>query len=229
LAGGVAHEFNNILTSVGVSAELLMEQEQGETLELAHQIKSAQERGASLVQQLLAFARRDLAQPARISVTRTIREIEVLLQKLLTDRVTLTLDLPVDTDVVADRTQLEQILVNLVLNAVDAIDDEGEVSVGVAMPGAARSWRDGTTWTVEPGVVEIRVEDNGRGMDEEGKTRAFEPFFTTKPPAAGAGLGLATVHGIVVQNGGRIRLKSEPGVGTVVLISWAVAEQVESG
>ncbi len=231
LAGGVAHEFNNILTSVGVSAELLMEDADEETLELARQIKSAQERGASLVQRLLAFARRDLAQPTRISVTRTILEMEPLLQKLLFDHVTLTLDLPVDAvdaEVLADRAQLEQILVNLVLNAVDAIGDQGDVTVAVAMPDTPRSWRDGTTWTVEPGMLEIRVEDDGRGMDDEAKARAFEPFFSTKPPTTAAGMGLATVHGIVVQNGGRIRLMSERDVGTVVLISWPLAPETEA-
>ncbi len=225
LAGGVAHEFNNILTSVGVSAELLMEDGRGEILELARQIKSAQVRGARLTRQLLAFARRELAQPRRMSVPRAIRETEPLLRKALGDRVKLTLDLPADAEVVADRTQLEQILVNLVLNAEDAIAGEGEVTVGMAPPGAERSWRDGTSWTVEPGTVEIRVEDDGCGMGPEAMARAFEPFFSTKPPAVAAGLGLATVHGIVIQNGGRIRLMSEPDVGTAVLITWPLAPE----
>jgi len=224
LAGGVAHEFNNILTIVGGAAELLTAESGGEVQALAQEIVAAQSRGASLTKQLLSFARKDLIQPRRMSLGETVRDMEALLRRFLTERIRFTLDVAADPpSVVADRAQVEQVIVNLVLNAKDAIQGDGSVTVGVAPGGTPRSWRDGSEWIVAPATVELWVEDDGRGMDAETRERAFEPFFTTKPRGAGTGLGLATVHGIVIQNGGRIRVLSQHGVGTAVVVSWPTA------
>jgi len=221
LAGGVAHEFNNILTIVGGAAELLTAESGDEVQELAQEIVAAQSRGASLTKQLLSFARKDLIQPRRMCLAETVRDMEALLRRFLTERVRFTLDVAADAPlVVADRAQVEQVIVNLVLNAKDAIQGDGSVTVGVAPAGSHRRWRDGTEWTVEPATVELWVEDDGRGMDADTRARIFEPFFTTKPRGAGTGLGLATVHGIVIQNGGRIRVHSQPGTGTAFVVSW---------
>ncbi len=221
LAGGVAHEFNNILTIVGGAAELLTAEEDDEVQELAQEIVAAKSRGASLTKQLLSFARKDLIQPRRMCLAETVRDMEALLRRFLTERVRVTLDVADDPPlVVADRAQVEQVIVNLVLNAKDAIQGDGNVTVGVAAAGTRRRWRDGTEWTVEPSTVELWVDDDGRGMDAETRARIFEPFFTTKPRGSGTGLGLATVHGIVIQNGGRIRVFSRPGLGTTFIVSW---------
>ena len=221
LAGGVAHEFNNILTIVGGAAELLAAEEHGDVQELAREIVAAKGRGATLTKQLLSFARKDLIQPRRMCLTDTVAAMEALLRRFLTERVRFTLDLAEGSPhVMADRAQVEQVIVNLVLNAKDAIQGDGNVTVGVATEGAGRGWVDGTSWTVEAGTVELWVQDDGRGMDPEIRARIFEPFFTTKARGHGTGLGLATVHGIVIQNGGRIRVLSEPGVGTAVVVVW---------
>ncbi len=221
LAGGVAHEFNNILTIVGGAAELLTSEGDGEVQELAREIVAAQGRGASLTKQLLSFARKDLIQPRRMALTEAVRDMEALLRRFLTERIRFTLDLASSSPmIVADRAQVEQVIVNLVLNAKDAIQGDGSVTVGIADQGTERTWADERAWTVEPGTIELWVEDDGRGMDEDTRERVFEPFFTTKPRGHGTGLGLATVHGIVIQNGGRIRVLSEPGVGTAVVVVW---------
>jgi signal transduction histidine kinase len=224
LAGGVAHEFNNILTIVGGAAELLASEDDGEVQVLAREIVAAKGRGASLTKQLLSFARKDLIQPRRMGLCESVGDMEALLRRFLTERIHFTLALAESSpQVVADRAQVEQVIVNLVLNAKDAISGDGSVTVGVADAGTERAWADATEWTVEPGTVELWVEDDGRGMDADTRARIFEPFFTTKPRGQGTGLGLATVHGIVIQNGGRIRVLSEPGVGTSVMVVWPTA------
>jgi len=224
LAGGVAHEFNNILTIVGGAAELLASEDDGEIRELAKEIVAAKGRGASLTKQLLSFARKDLIQPRRLKLKEVVADMEALLRRFLTERVHFTLDLPdASPHIVADRAQVEQVIVNLVLNAKDAIPGDGRVTVGIAAGGSPRAWTDGTRWTVDPGTAELWVQDDGRGMDPDTRQHIFEPFFTTKPRGSGTGLGLATVHGIVIQNGGRIRVLSEPGVGTCVVVVWPTA------
>jgi PAS domain S-box-containing protein len=223
LAGGVAHDFNNLLTVIGGAAELLLvESEEGEN-ELAREILEAKIRGAALTKQLLSFARKDMVQPTRLSLNHVVRDMESLLSRFLTEGIQLTLDLDAPTPpVMADRPQLEQIVVNLVINAKDAIDGQGNVRITVSPPEATRGWET-TRWTVPPGTVEVTVEDDGAGMDEDTAGRVFEPFFTTKPRGRGTGLGLATVHGVVGHNGGRVRLLSEAGVGTAVVVEWPVA------
>lgn len=223
LAGGVAHEFNNLLTIVGSSAELLLASTKGPDRALATDILEAKVRGAALTKQLLAFARKDLIQPRRISLTELARDMEVLLGRFLTEKVRFTLDADQPTQpVVADRAQVEQIIVNLVINAKDAVRGKGHVTLGVYPGGAPRRWRH-HAWTVDRAFVELSVIDDGHGMDPLTLDRAFEPFFSTKPRGKGTGLGLATVHGTVVQNGGRVRILTEPDHGTAVIVTWPVA------
>ena len=223
LAGGIAHEFNNLLTVVGGASELLLADAEGTQAELASEILAAKVRGTTLTRQLLAFARKDLVQPRRLSLTELVREMEPLLSRFVPDGVSLEVELTSETAaVVADQAQMEQVLVNLVVNAKDAIEAPGRITVGVSGAGERRSFLD-RTWTVPADTVELWVEDSGSGMDEATRTRLFEPFFTTKPRGIGTGLGLATVHGIISQAGGTIEAITEFGKGTVFLVRWPVS------
>jgi PAS domain S-box-containing protein len=225
LAAGVAHEFDDLLTVVGGAAELLLADAKGAQAELAADILAAKLRGAALTRQLLAFARKDRVQPRCLSLTGVVRDLEPLLRRFVPDGVALDLDLTTETAaVVADQSQVEQVLVNLVVNARDAVGTRGVVTVGVTGAGEQRSFLD-RTWRVAPETVELWVEDSGCGMDAQTRARVFEPFFTTKPRGHGAGLGLSTVHGIVSQNGGTLEVMSEPGKGAVFLVRWPVSPE----
>jgi PAS domain S-box-containing protein len=224
LAGGVAHDFNNLLTVVGASSEMLLDETEGHVRELAREILDAKVRGMALTQQLLAFARKDPIQMRRLSLSQVVRDNVALLRRFLTEDIELVVDADRETpEVMADPAHVEQVLANLVINARDAVGSGGRVSVAVRPPGSACSWAGREEWTVEGGFVELSVEDDGAGMCPEVQERIFEPFFTTKPRERGTGLGLAAVHGIMNQNGGRIRVLSEPGKGTCMVLSWPVA------
>jgi PAS domain S-box-containing protein len=224
LAGGVAHEFNNLLTVVGGSAELLLMDSRGGEAELAREIIDAKTRGAQLTRQLLAFARKEIVQPARLEPAAVVREIEPLLRRFVTERHSFSLALDEGLPgIVADRAQVEQVLVNLVVNAKDAMPGPGRLVVGMAGPGSVLRWSGVPPWEVPDGFVEFWVEDTGTGMDPDTAARAFEPFFTTKARGEGTGLGLATVHGIVSQNGGTLSILSRPEAGTRVCVRWPVA------
>lgn len=223
LAGGVAHEVNNMMTVVLGFGEFALQR-----LDDGHpargdlqEIVRAGERAAAITQQLLAFSRQQHHQPSTLSVGTVARDLGKLLGKLLGAEYRLRMDLAPDLPLVrADRTQLEQVLVNLVLNARDATPPGGTVSVT-----AAAAELDDTYALGHPGVAivpgcyaMIAVSDTGPGMSQEVMSRAFEPFFTTKPVGQGSGLGLSTAYGIVKQNEGYIWLYSEPGLGTTVKI-----------
>ena len=226
LAGGVAHEFNNLLTVVGGAAELLLLDDAGGDKELAREILDAKVRGASLTRQLLAFARKEMTQPTDLFLPEVIREIEPLLRRFVTERNRLEVDVSdAAPSVPADRSQVEQVLVNLVVNANDALVSPGRVRVGVVGPGTGVAWGGEHQWTVPDGWVELWVEDSGEGMDPEVVERAFEPFFTTKPRGQGTGLGLATVHGIVAQNKGEVFIHSRRGAGTRVSVRWPIVQE----
>jgi PAS domain S-box-containing protein len=223
LAGGVAHDFNNLLTVVGVSAEMLLDETEGAARDLARDILAAKIRGSALTKQLLAFARKDVVQVAELSVSDIVRAAGSLMKRFLGEDVDLVVDAHRDTPPVsADPAHVEQVIANLVINAGDALRGRGKVRIGAYPPGSERSWH-GERWTVEPGYVELCVEDDGAGMDEETQARMFEPFFTTKPRGRSTGLGLSAVHGIMDQNGGRVRVLSEKDVGTCVLLYWPVS------
>ncbi len=224
LAGGVAHDFNNLLTVIGGCGEILMEIGDEEVRELTQEILDSQERGAALTQQLLAFARRDIIQAEDLSLPEVLRGMEVLIRRVLTERVQLRMDLQEGAVVRADRGQLEQVVLNLAANAKDAMPDGGTLTIRVGGEGGGGDVRDFGEY------VALTLSDTGQGMDAKTLERVFEPFFTTKPRGKGTGLGLSTVHGIVSQNGGRIVVESEPGVGTTIRILWpAAAQEPEPG
>jgi len=217
LAGGVAHDFNNLLTVIGGCGEILMEVGDDEVRDLTKEILESQERGAALTQQLLAFARRDIIQPEDLSLPEVIGGMEVLVRRVLTERIRLHVDLQDEAVVRADRGQLEQVVLNLAANARDAMPDGGSFTIRTHVSDADGNPKGGGEF------VSLSVEDTGHGMDPSTLARVFEPFYTTKPRGKGTGLGLSTVHGIVSQNGGRIIVQSEPGEGTQIRILWPVA------
>jgi two-component system cell cycle sensor histidine kinase/response regulator CckA len=217
LAGGIAHDFNNLLTGILSYSDLILQELRPNDPIRAdvEQIRDAGQRAAGLTRQLLAFSRRQLLQPRVVFLNQTVIDLEPMLQRLLGNDVTLESRLdPELGNVLVDPAQVEQVLVNLVLNAREAMGAGGQLTLTTAnveldpVPGQAG---DGS----QPGAyVTITVSDTGVGMDEPTQSRIFEPFFTTKHAASGRGLGLSTVYGIVDQSGGQITVQSAPGQGT---------------
>jgi PAS domain S-box-containing protein len=227
LAGGVAHDFNNLLAVISNYAAFVAEeiatktprQEWQSVLEDIQQIERAAERAAGLTHQLLAFARRDVIQPRVLDLNHVIEGIGQLLLRTLGEHVELSTDLAARLrPVVADPGQIEQILVNLAVNARDAMPGGGKLIVataGAEIDADHAASRIG----LEPGrYVSLKVSDTGTGMPQDVIARAFEPFFTTKAKGEGTGLGLATVYGIVTQLGGYVQIYSEAGLGTTFTI-----------
>lgn len=218
LAGGVAHDFNNILTAIlGHTRVLLEDRPEDPHREDVEQIEAAAERAARLTRQLLTFSRRDMASPRSVDLNSIIRETRSFLVRLIEEHVELGLELARELPPVeADPSRLEQVVVNLVINARDAMPDGGRVtlttrSVDGDAPDPIESSGPGD-W------VMLEVRDTGHGMGPEERTRMFEPFFTTKPPGEGTGLGLSTVYGIVEQADGFIHVDSALETGTAVRI-----------
>jgi PAS domain S-box-containing protein len=217
LAGGVAHDFNNLLTIVLGNAEALraeLPEGSGPAAD-AREIVQAAERGTALTRQLLAFARRQEADPRVVDPCRSVAQLEPLLRRLLGADCTLVLELAVGCwPVVIDPTQLEQVFVNLVVNARDAMPQGGRITVSVTNERLAQG-RPGAVPRVPPGeYLRLSVSDTGTGMEPAVRERIFEPFFTTKGQGKGTGLGLPTVYGIVSQSHGGIEVTSAPGEGT---------------
>ena len=225
LAGGIAHDFNNLLavilnytTFIGEEVERAAKRPDGNawrdvSVDLG-QVRLAAERAAGLTHQLLAFARRDVTHPRELCLNDVVEGIEQMLRRTLGAHIELVTSLAPDLwSVVGDRGQFEQVLVNLAVNARDAMPDGGMLRIeteNVAIVDARQP-----AMPVEPGAyVRLRVSDTGIGMTPEVVERAFEPFFTTKVEGAGTGLGLATVYGIVTQSGGDAYLESFPFGGT---------------
>lgn len=202
LAGGVAHDFNNLLTIMLASCEMLLEGP-GQTGEARHdieQIQQAAQRAAELTRQLLAFSRKQIIEPKVLDVAAILAGLRPMLARLIREDVHVDISYPPDLGRIrADRGQLEQVIVNLAVNAQDAMPQGGTLTVDAVNVGAD---------------VVIRVTDTGTGMTQEVRDRLFEPFFTTKPAGRGTGLGLATVHGIVTQNGGHVAVTTEVGQGS---------------
>ncbi|MBW8769427.1 MAG: PAS domain S-box protein [Gemmatimonadetes bacterium] len=228
LAGGVAHDVNNLLSVILGAAETL-----GKALatydplqEEVADIRDAVERGATLTRQLLIFGRNEVRAPGLLDVNQVVAGVERLLQRVLGNAVHIELRRDVDVAlVVADASQLEQVLVNLAVNSRDAMLRGGTLTIRTGEE--TLDFTTAAILDVAPGpFVTIDVEDTGSGMDETTRTHAFEPFFTTKGPAQSAGLGLAMVYGIVRQSGGAIELHSTPGAGTRVRIHLPRGEVV---
>jgi PAS domain S-box-containing protein len=231
LAGGVAHEINNALQGVlGFNAFILNRLDRGDPARAdAEQVQRSGERAARIAQQLLAYSRRQLLQQVDIDLRRLVNDFSPMLRQALGPDRSLLLDPSGGEAVVhADRAQLEQVLLNLTLNARDAMPDGGTVTIRVDRQPVTATWA--AAHGVAPGegsLVRLTVADTGTGMDPLTRARIFEPFFTTKAVGEGTGLGLSVVHGIVQQSGGHVWVDSEPGRGTVVnVLLPAVADAV---
>ena len=217
LAGGVAHDFNNLLTAIIGYSELLEGRlsEKDGCLEQVQMIRKAGEQAAALTRQLLAFSRKQLLQPKVLDLNALIGEMQKLLQRVIGEHIRIVIENgAADARVLADPNQLEQVILNLGVNARDAMPAGGTLTITTARRAAPA----GILTEAEPeksrDCVVLSVNDSGSGMDDDTKSRIFEPFFTTKGPGKGTGLGLSTVYGIVKQSGGDISVDSAPGKGS---------------
>ena len=217
LAGGIAHDFNNILTVlVGYGTLLQMKMEKTDPLRLyAEQILSASQKASRLTQSLLAFSRRQPITLKPQNIDSVVRGTESLLKRLITEDISLITDLSgKDMVVMADSTQIDQILFNLVSNARDAMPQGGELRISTGMVELGREFVLANGFGETGCYVHLSVSDTGTGMDEATREKIFDPFFTTKDPGKGTGLGLSTVYGIVKQHSGYITVESAAGRGT---------------
>jgi PAS domain S-box-containing protein len=219
LAGGIAHDFNNILGVIMNYAEFVADELDGgsKAHEDVEEIRRAAERAAALTRQMLIFSRREVVKPEVLDLAKVVAELENLLRRALGERVELKVAIDPDLEAIeADPGQIEQVLVNLAVNARDAMPEGGRLLIEAENADLDDEYAYMHPET-EPGrYVRLKVSDTGVGMDRETVDRIFEPFFTTK--SDGTGLGLATVYGIVTGAGGRIDVYSEPGFGTTVKI-----------
>lgn len=220
LAAGVAHDFNNLLTVVGAHAEMiLMEDPPAHVRESAKEISEAKRRGAGLVVHLMTFARRRPVAPSNLSLRDEVDRLESMLRPLLNESIGLdVVHAAAETPVMVEGEQLERVVMNLVLNARDAIGDRGRITLRTGVVSLHESLViDGAV--VPPGRwCTLTVEDDGQGMASGVKDRIFDPFFTTKVRDRGTGLGLATVYGVIEEAGGRILVESRVGRGTTFTI-----------
>ena len=220
LAGGVAHDFNNLLAVITLQADLMGRELDpgGRPARRAEEIKKSAERAATLTRQLLAFSRKQVLQPTVTDLNEVLAGVGKILRSLLGEEVELLHELnPAPGKVLADRGQLEQVILNLAVNARDAMKRQGRLTVGTRNVRLDREEAE-RVGAKEGAYVLLSVADTGAGMSEEVRARAFEPFFTTKDIGEGTGLGLSTVYGIVKQSGGHITLESTPGQGTTVRV-----------
>jgi hypothetical protein len=216
LAGGVAHDFNNVLTAIFGYADLLLDAfaEDDPRRGDVQEIKHAANRAADLTRQLLAFSRKQVMQPRRLNLNEVIDNIRKLLGKLLGEDVELRIETdPLLGDVKADPGQIEQVLMNLAANSRDAMPSGGTVTIATANQDLSPEDTNGLVGLVTGSFVTLTVSDTGHGIAEHVRGHIFEPFFTTKAQGKGTGLGLATVYGIVKQSGGWIYLDEAPEIG----------------
>ncbi len=239
LAGGIAHDFNNLLAVIVNYAAFVADDleaaagaEIGDrwqtTREDVEQIRLAAEQAANLTSQLLAFARRDAVKPAVVDVNEVVGNVAQLLSRTLGEQVELVSSLEEELwPVLIDPGQLEQILVNLAVNARDAMPEGGVLRVETVNMNIDKEYA--ARVELSPGrYVRVRLSDTGAGMSPEAVQRAFDPFFTTKPPGEGTGLGLATVYGIVQRAGGSAQIYSEPNLGTTFTALLPASGQAHS-
>ncbi|MBL7258310.1 hybrid sensor histidine kinase/response regulator [Paractinoplanes lichenicola] len=223
LAGGVAHDFNNLIAVIANYATFIAESAAEAGLDEiagdAAQISKAAQRGADLTHQLLAFARREVVRPRPLDLNDVVADIEQMLRRSIGEHITLSVRLSADLPAVtADPGQLDQVLVNLAVNARDAMPRGGELTIETEALDVDRHYASGRPHLNPGRYVRLRISDTGTGMPPEVIERAFEPFYTTKPAGQGTGLGLATVYGIVTAAGGDLNVYSEQGMGTTFTI-----------
>ncbi len=220
LAGGVAHDFNNLLTAILGYADLLLDTEASEDVhKCAEEIRKAGDRAASLTKQLLAFSRKQVLQPRILDLNEILAETDGMLRRLVGEDVKLETERePHLWRVQADPVQIQQVLMNLVVNARDAMPDGGRVRIATRNVSLTADHVPDAPVVLEGDHVLLEVSDSGHGMNAEVLNRAFEPFFTTKERGKGTGLGLATVYGIVKQSEGYVHIESVVGSGTRVLV-----------
>lgn len=230
LAGGIAHDFNNLLTVIEGYTDLLhnvMPQE-GKGLTYVTQIEKATDRAVSLTRQLLTFSRRQLLQPKVLDINQTIKDLSVMLQRLIGEHIELITELDQQIGhIKADPHQIEQVIMNLIVNARDAMPDGGKLIIETK-----QIYLDSSYSRLHPDVkagdyVQLAISDTGIGMSPEIRERIFEPFFTTKEKGKGTGLGLATVYGIVRQSNGYIYVYSELGKGTTFKIYFPSVQRMK--
>ena len=216
LSGGIAHDFNNLLTAIRGYSELLLKELAGSPLLRAdvEEIYNAADRAATLTGQLLAFSRRQILSPEIVALNQRVMDMSRMLGRLIGEHIAIDLHLASDLwPVRADAAQLEQVVVNLALNARDAMPEGGRLAIETA--NRELTPKEAQLLEIAPGpFVELRVRDQGIGISLDVQGRIFEPFFTTKPKGAGTGLGLAMVYGFVRQSGGAISVDSAPGRGS---------------
>src|SRR5512138_1790644 len=222
LAGGVAHDFNNLLTAVIGYTDMIAERTDldPETAREVREIRLAADRGAALTRQLLAFSRKQLLNPTVLNVNDSVAGLLHMLPRLIGDHIHTDARLAAGLGFVkADPSQIEQVIVNLVLNARDAMPTGGHVTIETSNVELTEDRVAAEGLGIEPGpYVMLAITDTGVGMDETTRAHAFEPFFTTKAKGKGTGLGLATVYGIIEQSGGGIAMDTAPGRGTSIRI-----------
>ncbi|MDH5297660.1 MAG: PAS domain S-box protein, partial [Desulfobulbaceae bacterium] len=222
LAGGIAHDLNNVLTPIMCNAELanmLLEENHPARKKMADIVKCA-DRAADLIRRILAFSRKQVIKPKVMDLNSVVADLGKILRRLIREDIAIEFDLGADLlKIDGDPGQMEQILMNLVVNAGDAVAGNGRIVIRTRnQTVAAGTLIDVENLPIEGHFVVLAVSDNGTGMDEETVRRIFEPFFTTKAVGKGTGMGLATVYGIVQQHKGHIRLETEVGAGTTFCI-----------
>ena len=231
LAGGVAHDFNNLLTAIVGFTDLIVErlEPRDPTADDVREIRKAADRATALTRQLLAFSRKQFLTPTVLDVNETVSGLNHMLPRVIGEHIETTTRLaPHLPRVWADSSQMDQVLVNLVLNARDAMPAGGHLTIETSWVDMDEERLGAERLALQPGrYVLLVVTDTGIGMDEATKARAFEPFFTTKPKGKGTGLGLATVYGIVDQSGGGVALDTAPGRGTSVRIYLPVTSATQ--
>jgi PAS domain S-box-containing protein len=229
LAGGVAHDFNNLLTVIlGCGSIALDPASPDDAREAVEEIVRAANRAGDLTRQLLAFGRQEPAMKRRVDLNTTLHDLRPLLARVVP--ATVELDIVLDPGlepVLGDPSQVEQVVMNLVLNARDAVPHGGRLTIATRTVLLGEETARAHAGLAAGSYSMLLVSDTGTGMDPETQAQAFEPFFTTKPPGAGTGLGLATVRRIVEQSNGRVTISSEVGVGTVCTVYLPCAGLVE--